>query len=35
MDLLEIKWEYNGALRQIFIDFKKAYVSFQSNQCFL
>jgi hypothetical protein len=27
MDLFEIKWEYDGAVRQIFIDFKKAYVS--------
>jgi hypothetical protein len=25
--ILEKKWEYNGTVRQLFIDFKKAYIS--------
>jgi hypothetical protein len=25
--ILEIKWEYNGTVYQLFIDFKKGYVS--------
>jgi hypothetical protein len=25
--ILEEKWDYNGTVRQLFIDFKKAYVS--------
>jgi hypothetical protein len=27
--ILEKKWEYNGAVHQLFIDFKKAYDSFR------
>ena len=28
-EMLEIKWEYNKTVHQLFIDFKKAYDSFR------